>query len=62
MLAPLAPLLHEYVFAPEAVREVFSPLQIAAGLALAPTTGNEFTVTFTRAVPVHPAVVVPVTV
>ena len=50
-----------YVFAPLAVSTEVAPLHIAAGLAVAVTVGNGFTVTLTVAVPVHPAVVVPVT-
>ena len=50
-----------YVFAPLAVNTELAPLHIAAGLADALTDGNGFTVTLTVAVPVHPAVVVPVT-
>jgi hypothetical protein len=49
------------VFAPEPVRVVFSPLQIAAGDAEAPTVGLGLTVTVTDVVPEHPVVVVPVT-
>ena len=51
-----------YVLAPLAVNTELSPLHIAAGLADAVTVGNGFTVTVTVAVPVHPAVLVPVTV
>jgi len=50
------------VFAPFAVNTDVAPLHIAAGLAVAATDGNGFTVTLTVAVPVHPAVLVPVTV
>jgi hypothetical protein len=50
------------VFAPLAVSTEVAPLHIAAGLADALTDGNGFTVTLTVAVPVHPAVLVPVTV
>ena len=50
-----------YVFAPLAVSTEVAPLHIAAGLADALTDGNGFTVTLTVAVPVHPAVLVPVT-
>jgi len=49
------------VFAPLAVNTEVAPLHIAAGLAVELTDGNGFTVTLTVAVPVHPAVVVPVT-
>jgi len=51
-----------YVFAPLAVSTEVAPLHIAAGLAVALTDGNGFTVTLTVAVPEHPAPVVPVTV
>jgi hypothetical protein len=51
-----------YVFAPLAVNTELAPLHIAVGLADAVTVGNGFTVTLTVAVPVHPAVLVPVTV
>jgi hypothetical protein len=51
-----------YVFAPLAVNSELDPLHIAVGLADADTVGNGFTVTVTVAVPVHPAVLVPVTV
>ena len=37
-------------------------MHIVAGLAVANTVGNGFTVTLTVAVPVHPVLVVPVTV
>ena len=50
------------MFAPFAVNTDVAPLHIAAGLADAVTVGNGFTVTLTVAVPVHPAVLVPVTV
>ena len=50
------------MFAPLAVNTEVAPLHIAAGLAVAATDGNGFTVTLTVAVPVHPAVLVPVTV
>ena len=49
------------MFAPLAVNTEVAPLHIAAGLAVALTDGNGFTVTLTVAVAVHPAVVVPVT-
>ena len=62
MLAVLPPVFQLYVFAPLAVSTEVAPLHIAAGLAVALTDGNGFTVTLTVAVPVHPAVVVPVTV
>ena len=62
MLAVLPPVFQLYVFAPLAVSTEVAPLHIAAGLADAVTDGNGFTVTLTVAVPVHPAVVVPVTV
>jgi hypothetical protein len=63
LLAPLPnPPDQLYVFAPLAVITEVCPLHIAAGLAVAATDGNGFTVTLTVAVPVHPAVVVPVTV
>jgi hypothetical protein len=63
LLAPLPnPPDQLYVFAPLAVNTEVAPLHIAAGLAVAVTNGNGFTVTLTVAVPVHPAVLVPVTV
>jgi len=63
LLAPLPnPPDQLYVFAPLAVNTDVAPLHIAAGLAEAVTVGNVFTVTLTAAVPVHPAVLVPVTV
>ena len=63
LLAPLPnPPDQLYVFAPFAVNTDVAPLHIAAGLAVAATDGNGFTVTLTVAVPVHPAVLVPVTV
>jgi len=63
LLAPLPnPPDQLYVFAPLAVNTDVAPLHIAAGLAVAVTDGNGFTVTLTVAVPVHPAVFVPVTV
>jgi len=62
MLAVLPPVFQLYVFAPLAVNTEVSPLHIADGLAIAVTDGNEFTVTLTVAVPVHPAALVPVTV
>ena len=62
MLAVLPPVFQLYVFAPLAVNTDVAPLHIAAGLAVAVTDGNGFTVTLTVAVPVHPAVLVPVTV
>jgi len=62
MLAVLPPVFQLYVFAPLAVSTEVAPLHIAAGLAVAVTDGNGFTVTLTVAVPEHPAVVVPVTV
>jgi len=63
LLAPLPnPPDQLYVLAPLAVITEVCPLHIAAGLAVAVTDGNGFTVTLTVAVPVHPAAVVPVTV
>ena len=63
LLAPLPnPPDQLYVFAPLAVITEVCPLHIADGLAVALTDGNGFTVTLTVAVPVHPAVLVPVTV
>ena len=50
------------MFAPLAVNTEVAPLHIAAGLADAVTVGNGFTVTLTVVVPVHPVVLVPVTV
>ena len=49
------------MFAPLAVNTELAPLHIADGLAETLTVGKEFTVTLTVAVPVHPAVLVPVT-
>jgi hypothetical protein len=62
ILAVLPPVFQLYVLAPLAVNTEVAPLHIAAGLAVAVTNGNGFTVTLTVAVPVHPAVLVPVTV
>jgi hypothetical protein len=53
--------LHEYVFAPPAVRVVEEPRQMLDDAAVAVTVGNGFTVTVTVAVPVQPAADVPVT-
>ena len=50
------------MLAPLAVNSELAPLHIADGLAVADTVGNGFTVTLIVAVPVHPAVLVPVTV
>jgi hypothetical protein len=61
MLAVLLPVFQLYVFAPLAVNTELAPLHIAAGLADVVTDGNGFTVTLTVDVPVHPAVLVPVT-
>jgi len=61
ILAVLPPVFQLYMFAPLAVNTEVAPLHIAAGLAVALTDGNGFTVTLTVAVPEHPAVVVPVT-
>jgi hypothetical protein len=60
--APLMPLLQLYVLPPLALKTEFPPIHILEGLANAVTVGNGFTVTLTVAVPVHPAVLVPVTV
>ena len=62
MLAVLPPVFQLYVFAPLAVNTDVAPLHIVDELAVAVTVGKEFTVTLTVAVPVHPAVLVPVTV
>ena len=62
ILAPDPPLLHEYVLAPLAESVELSPLQIDAGVALEVIVGKGFTVTLTEAVPVHPALDVPVTI
>ena len=50
------------MFAPLAVNVVLCPEHIVSSDAEAVTVGNAFTVTLTVAVPVHPAVLVPVTV
>ena len=50
------------MLAPLAVNSELAPEHIAVGLAVADIVGNGFTVTLTVAVPVHPAVLVPVTV
>lgn len=61
-LAPVPDGLHTYEFAPVAAIVELWFRQIAAGVAVAATVGNGFTVKVTVAVPVHPAAVEPVTV
>jgi len=61
MLAPVAEVLHVYVFAPDPVRVELLPGQTDAGLAEADTVGNGFTVTVAVADPVQPTALVPVT-
>jgi len=56
------PGIQEYVDAPEPVSVLLCPSQIAAGEAVAPTTGMGLTVTVTVEVPLHPAADKPVTV
>jgi hypothetical protein len=56
------PGIQVYEVAPVAVNVAEPPTQIAEADVLAATTGSGFTTTFTVAVPVHPAAVVPVTV
>ena len=51
-----------YVLAPLALSVVLDPEHIDDDVADAVTVGNGFTATLTDAVPVHPAVLVPVTV
>lgn len=49
------------MFPPVAAMVELWPAQMAAGVAVAAIVGNGFTVNVTVAVPVHPAVVLPVT-
>jgi hypothetical protein len=53
--------LQENAFAPEAVRIVLPPIQIAL-VPLTETAGTELTATVTADVPEHPVALVPVTV
>jgi len=63
LLAPLPnPPDQLYVLAPLALIVELLPVHMDVGLADAVTVGLGFTVTFTVAVLVHPAVLVPVTV
>lgn len=59
---PVPPELQLYVLAPVAVNVVLLPEQTELFVAETPTTGEEFTIIETVAVPVQPKVVVPVTV
>ena len=61
IIAVVSPVLHEYVLPPLAVRGVLFPLHIVVK-PLIKVVGLEFTVTVTLAVPVHPSVLVAVTV
>jgi len=56
------PGIQEYADAPEPVSVLLCPVQIAAGEAVAPTTGMGLTVTVTVEVPLHPAADKPITV
>jgi hypothetical protein len=62
MLAPLEPLLHEYVLTPLALKVELPPIQIVLGEAFAETFGTEFTVIDIDAVFEHPSALIPVTV
>ena len=55
------PLLHTYVFAPETIKVLFSPLHIVDGTAAILNCGIESTTTFVDALLVHPAALITVT-
>jgi hypothetical protein len=62
ILDDVAPVLHVYEFAPEALNVTELPAHIAFADALTVTDGKAFTVTATVATLVHPPAPVPVTV
>ena len=61
MLAVVAPLLHEYVLPPLAVKLTESPIHIAAVAGLIVIVGKLFTITALCVVLVQPEALVPVT-
>lgn len=61
VVEPLAPVLHEYEFAPVADRATFWPLQTGLGVAFSVTVGSGFTTTVIVPVDEQPDPLVPVT-